>query len=50
MPLTTYLGSHTLQFQVTKTDNSGVVSTTPWLELDLTSHGNVISLTWELIA
>jgi hypothetical protein len=49
LPLTTYLGAHTVQFQVTKTDTSDTVATTAWLEWDLTTRGNVISLTWSLI-
>jgi len=50
LPLTTYLGTRTLQFQVTRTDNSGAVAATAWLEWDLTTHGNVVSLTWSLIS
>ena len=50
LPLTTYLGARTLQFQVTKTDNSDAVTATAWLEWDLTTRGNVVSLTWSLIA
>jgi hypothetical protein len=49
LPLTTYLGPRTLQFQVTKTDAASRVTTTPWLEWDLASQGNVVSLTWDLI-
>jgi hypothetical protein len=49
LPLTTYLGARTLQFQVTKTDNSDAVTATAWLEWDLTTLGNVVSLTWSLI-
>jgi hypothetical protein len=49
LPLTTYLSAHTIQFQVTKTPTAGNGATTAWLEWDLTTRGNVISLTWELI-
>jgi hypothetical protein len=49
LPLTTYLGARTLQFQVTKTDNSKAVTSTAWLEWDLTTRGNVVSLIWSLI-
>lgn len=48
LPLTVYLGPHTLQFQVTKTDTAGGVTTTAWLESDLAS-GSVVSLVWSLI-
>jgi hypothetical protein len=50
LPLTTYLGARTLQFQATKTDNSDGVTATAWLEWDLTTRGNVISLTWSLVS
>ncbi len=49
LPLTTYLAQHTLQFQVTRTFQSGEVSVTPWLEWDLEQEGNIVSLTWELV-
>lgn len=49
LPLTTYLGARTFQFQVTKTDTSDNVTATAWLEWDLTARGNVVSLTWGLI-
>lgn len=50
LPLTAYLGTRTLQFQVTKTDTSDAVTTTSWLEWDLTTRGNVVSLTWALVS
>jgi hypothetical protein len=50
LPLSAYLQNQTLQFQVAKTPVSGPVVTTPWLEWDLASRGNVVSLTWEMIA
>ncbi|MCE7980282.1 MAG: hypothetical protein DYG89_03755 [Caldilinea sp. CFX5] len=49
LPLTTYLTNRVLQFQVTKTTTSDQVSVTPWLEWPLDTHGNVVSLTWEMI-
>ena len=49
LPLTTYLGPRTLQFQVTKTDTSNSVTTTPWREWDLATRGNVMSLTWDML-
>jgi len=49
LPLTTYLGPRTLQFQVTKISTANATSATPWLEWDLAARGNVVSLTWELI-
>jgi hypothetical protein len=48
LPLTVYQGPRTLQYQVTKTDGAGAVSTTAWLESDLAA-GNVVSLVWSLI-
>ena len=38
-----------LQFQVTKTDTGGRVSNTPWLDWQLDTQGNVVSITWDLI-
>jgi hypothetical protein len=51
LPLTTYLANHVLQFQVKKTFTATAKppETTRWLEWDLESNGNVVSLTWELI-
>ena len=49
LPLTTYLRTRIIQFQVTKTDTSDNITTTAWLEWDLTTRGNVISLTWGFI-
>lgn len=49
LPLTTYLASRVLEFQVTKVNTSDQAATTPWLEWPLDSRGNVVSLTWELI-
>jgi len=50
LPLTTYLGPRTLQFQVTRIDNGGTAATTAWMEWDLAARGNVISLTWDLVS
>ena len=50
MPLTTYLATPVLQFQVTKIGVDGSSSQTPWLDWSFGQHGNVVSLTWELIA
>jgi hypothetical protein len=49
LPLTTYLRSRTVEYQITKTHKSGSVASTVWLEWDLASRGNVIGLTWDLI-
>ena len=46
LPLTTYLSSRIVQYQVRKRFTSGVTADTPWLEHDL-AGGNVIGLTWE---
>jgi len=49
LPLTTYLASRVLEFQVTKVATGGASTATRWLEWPLDSRGNVVSLTWELI-
>lgn len=49
LPLTSYLALHTAQFQVVKTSISGSTSSTGWIDWDLKTKGNVISLTWDLI-
>jgi hypothetical protein len=48
LPLTSYLGNQTLQYQVTKVAAAGATSVTPWIDWDL-SKGNVVSLVWEQI-
>jgi hypothetical protein len=50
LPLTSYLADHILEFQVTKLGADGTSKATAWLQWDLESAGNVVSLTWELIA
>ena len=50
LPLTSYLADHILEFQVTKVGIDGTSTTTAWLQWDMESAGNVVSLTWELIA
>lgn len=50
LPLTTYLGPRTLQFQATRIDRGGAAAASPWLEWDLVSRGNVVSLTWDLVS
>lgn len=50
LPLTSYLQAHTLEFQVTRVQVSGESSQTEWIEWDLETRGNVISITWDLIA
>jgi hypothetical protein len=47
-PLDTYLQSQVIEFQVTKMDTAGAVSTTPWISWNL-SQGMVIDITWERI-
>jgi hypothetical protein len=49
LPLTTYLSNHILQFRVKKIFQAAAPQTTPWLEWDLETNGNVVSLTWQLI-
>lgn len=50
LPLTRYLAKPVAEFAVTKTFGDGAVSTTDWLEWHLADDGNVVSLSWELIA
>jgi hypothetical protein len=50
MPLTTFLEKQILQIRIRKIFNSGEAVLTPWLDWDLDTQGNVVSLTWELIA
>lgn len=50
LPLTTFLASRTLQFRVTKTFTASAPQVTRWLDWDLDRNGNVVSLTWELVA
>nr|WP_047167146.1 hypothetical protein [Sphingomonas sp. Y57] len=50
LPLTRYLASPVVEFAVTKSFADGTVATTDWLEWHLADAGNVISLSWELIA
>ena len=51
LPLTTYVDEQLLEFQlgISLAGQADPVET-PWMEWDLTAGGNVISLTWELIA
>lgn len=49
LPLTTYLESHILQYQVTKIFRSQQPTTTPWMTLNFDTAGNVVSLIWSLI-
>jgi hypothetical protein len=50
LPLTTYLAGQTLEFKPTRTMTDGTSATSGWLAWDLTALGNVISLTWDMIA
>jgi hypothetical protein len=50
LPITTYLAQHVLQFRVLKTFSAAPPQHTPWIDWDLETSGNVVSLTWELIA
>ncbi|MFD2501093.1 hypothetical protein ACFSTI_22385 [Rhizorhabdus histidinilytica] len=50
LPLTRYLAKPVVEFAVTKSFADGTVATTAWLEWHLADDGNVISLSWELIA
>jgi hypothetical protein len=49
LSLTTYLETQTIQFQFIKTSTAGDDSTTAWIDWDITSKGNVVSVTWDLI-
>ncbi len=49
LPLTSYLLKRVLEFQVSRTSTAGQTTTTAWLDWDLTTKGNVVSLTQELI-
>jgi hypothetical protein len=49
LPLTTFLEKHLLQLQVTKVSLAGKKKTTPWIDWDLETRGNVVSLEWEMI-
>jgi hypothetical protein len=48
LPLTTYLSSPMLQFQVTKQFESSQ-STTAWIDWDLSRNGYLISLDWQML-
>jgi hypothetical protein len=49
LPLTTYLGAPTMQFQVAKTFDPGQVAAGEWIDWNLREMGNIISLVWQLI-
>jgi len=49
LPITKYLASHKLLFSVKKTYHNTAPDATGWLEWDLESDGNVVSLTWDMI-
>jgi len=49
LPLTTYLANRIVVFRVRKLFNSGATAETAPIERDL-AQGNVIGITWELIA
>lgn len=49
LPLTTFLEKHLLQLQVAKVALDGRKKTTPWIDWDLESRGNVVSIEWEMI-
>jgi hypothetical protein len=50
LPITTYLASQAIQFQVTKTFTSDAQpATNAWADWNLATQGISISLTWELI-
>ena len=50
LPLTRYLAKQVLQFQITKTFTSAAPSATPWIDWDMEAHGNIIAVTWDMIA
>jgi hypothetical protein len=49
LPLTTFLDKHLLQFQVTKVPLTGKKKSTAWIDWDLETLGNVVSIEWEMI-
>lgn len=49
LPLTTFLSRKVLQFCVTKTFTSGQTVTTNWINWDLETQGNFVSLQWNTI-
>lgn len=50
LPLTRYLAKQALQFQITKSFTSAAPSVTPWIDWDMETHGNIIAVTWDMIA
>lgn len=49
LPLTSFLEKHVLQLQVTKIPLTGRKKATPWIDWDLETRGNVVSIEWEMI-
>ncbi|GAB4231688.1 MAG: hypothetical protein Kow00121_59900 [Elainellaceae cyanobacterium] len=49
LPLTTFLSRKVLQFCITKTFTNGQTATTPWINWDLETQGNFVSLHWQMI-
>jgi len=49
LPLTTFLERCLIEFQVTKTLESGQVEVTPWRDWDLERDGVLISIVWPMI-
>jgi hypothetical protein len=50
LPLTNYIGQRVLQYQVLKTHSDDSVTSTDWIDWNLESKGNVVSLQWTDIA
>jgi hypothetical protein len=50
LPLSNYIGQRVLQYQVLKTRSDDSVTTTDWIDWNLESKGNVVSLQWTDIA
>jgi hypothetical protein len=48
--LTSYAAQQLIEYRVTRLWNNGTAKPTDWIAWDLSSAGNVVSLTWELIA
>jgi hypothetical protein len=50
LPITTYLPTRILEYQVTKIFKEKPVETTPWLAWNIETNGNVVSITWDQIS
>lgn len=46
LPLTNYVGSRILQYQVLKTHSDDSITTTDWISWDMEKNGNIVSMQW----